>query len=158
MVRARAQALPLRDDVANLVWISTAFHHFTDPQTSAGECRRVLSRSGHLVIRGFVPGHTELAWLELFPGSEKAIARFPSIDTMNTSLGRVGFELVHERTVEEGTQTYAQRADFSERMRSADSILTAMTDHEVAEGIAALRSQPDQVEHFALSLLVYRVS
>lgn len=156
LVRARAEAIPLRDDVADLIWISTAFHHFSDRQAGANECRRVLGRGGHLIIRAFVPGHTELAWLDLFPGSQKATARFPSLDTMNQVLGRAGFELVHERTVEEGTQTYAERADFSERMRSADSILTALTDDEVAKGVAALRSQPDEVEHFALSLLVYR--
>ena len=156
MVRARAEAIPLRDSVADVVWISTAFHHFTDQRASVRECRRVLRRGGYLIIRGFVPGHTELAWLTHFPGMEKATDRFPSIDTMNDLLREAELELVHERKVEEGAQTYAQRAEFCERMRSADSILTAMTDREVAEGVAALRSRPDEIEHFALSLLVYQ--
>lgn len=155
-VRARAEAIPLRDDAADLIWISTAFHHFADPRASARECARLLCRGGHLLVRGFVPGHTELAWLELFPGAEKATARFPSLDAMDEVLGQAGLDLVHERTVEEGTQTYAQRADFSESMRHADTILTALTEGEVDAGIAALRSRPDEVEHFALSLLVYR--
>ncbi len=115
----------------------------------------MVGRGGYVLIRGFVPGHTELTWLELFPGAGKAVARFPDIDTMSDLFGRAGFDLVHEGSIKEGTQTYAQRAEFSEQVRHADSILTAMSDGEVAAGIAALRSQPETVEHFSLSLLVY---
>jgi ubiquinone/menaquinone biosynthesis C-methylase UbiE len=157
MIRSRAESIPLRADVADVIWISTAFHHFADPAAAAADCRRVLRTGGHLLIRGFVPDHTDMAWLDLFPGSAKATARFPSIDAMSSVLGQAGFSLVHETTVEEGTQSYADRADVSERMRHADSILTALDDDEVAAGIAALRSAADEVEHFALSLLVYRV-
>lgn len=46
----------------------------------------------------------------------------------------------------------------TERMRNSDRILTAMTDSEVAEGVAALRSTPNEIEHFALRLLVYRMA
>jgi hypothetical protein len=41
-------------------------------------------------------------------------------------------------------------------MRRADSILTAMSDEEVDAGIAALRARGHEIEHFALSCLVYR--
>ena len=40
-------------------------------------------------------------------------------------------------------------------MRDADSILTALSDAEVDAGIAALRSRSSEIEHFALSLLVF---
>jgi ubiquinone/menaquinone biosynthesis C-methylase UbiE len=155
-VTGRAEAIPVRSRTADLIWISTAFHHFVDPRRSAEECRRVLVDGGRVVIRGFVPGHTQLAWLDLFPGSQKALARFPDLEPMNTPFSESGFDLVHEQRVEEGVQSYEQRAEFSERMRHADSILTAMTDAEVDAGIRALRSRPHEMEHFALSLLVYR--
>jgi ubiquinone/menaquinone biosynthesis C-methylase UbiE len=155
-VTGRAEAVPVRSHAAGLIWISTAFHHFADPQVSVKECRRVLLDGGHVAVRGFVPGHTDLAWLELFPGSHKARARFPDLRSMNALFATAGLTLVHTQLVEEGTQTYGERADFSERMRHADSILTAMTDAEVDSGIANLRARRDEIEHFALSLLVYQ--
>lgn len=154
-VTGRAEALPLRGATADAVWISTAFHHFEDPRRAVGECRRVLGDRGKVLIRGFVPGHTELAWLGLFPGSEKAIARFPSLATLHELFFGAGFHLLCDDRVEEGTQNYATRADFSQTMRDADSILTALSDAEVDAGIAALRSRSSEIEHFALSLLVF---
>lgn len=155
-VRGRAEMIPLRSQSAELVWISTAFHHFEDPPAAVRECGRVLVDHGRVIVRGFVPGHSELAWLYLFPGSEKAIARFPDLEAMNGLFADTGFRLVHDSLVEEGTQTYDDRAEFSAKMRRADSILTALADAEVDAGIAALRSRGDEIEHFALSCLVYQ--
>jgi ubiquinone/menaquinone biosynthesis C-methylase UbiE len=155
-VRGRAEQIPMRSGSAGVVWISTAFHHFQDPLAAVQECRRVLVDQDSVIIRGFVPGHTELEWLRLFPGSEKAIARFPSIESTNGLFSEADFLLVHDSLVEEGTQTYADRAESSARMRHADSILTAMSDAEVDAGIAALRSRRDEIERFALSCLIYR--
>lgn len=154
-VTARAEAIPLRGSIADAIWISTAFHHFEDPRRAVAECRRVLKERGKVLIRGFVPGHTELAWLTLFPGWEKAVARFQSLETLHELFLEASFRLVHDDRVEEGTQTYANRAAFSEIMRDADSILTALSDAEVDAGITALRSQPNEIEHLALTLLVF---
>lgn len=63
---------------------------------------------------------------------------------------------MHDSLVEEGTQTYAERAEFSAKMRHADSILTAMSDAEVDTGIAELRSRGRAtIEHFVLTCLVF---
>lgn len=75
---------------------------------------------------------------------------------MNALFATAGLTLVHTQLVEEGTQTYGQRTDFSERMRHADSILTAMTEAEVDSGIANLRARRDAIEHFTLSFLAYQ--
>lgn len=154
-VNGRAEAIPLRSGTADAIWISTAFNHFEEPGVAVGECRRVLGDHGKVLIRGFVPGHTELPWLSLFPGFEKAIARFPSLVTLVELFGDAGFRLVADRRVEEWTQTYADRADFSESMRYADSILTALSDDEVDAGLAALRARPTEIDRFALSFLVW---
>ncbi|HEV2810074.1 MAG TPA: class I SAM-dependent methyltransferase [Acidimicrobiales bacterium] len=155
-VRARAESIPLRSHSSQLVWISTAFHHFEEPTAAARECHRVLVGAGYVVIRGFVPGHSELEWLHLFPGSLKAVARFPSFEEINRLFSLQGFRLVRDGLVMEGTQTYEARAEYSARMRHADSILTAMSEAEVAAGIAALRSRGQEIEHFALSCLIYQ--
>ena len=156
-VTGRAEAIPVRTRTVDLIWISMAFHHFEQPQQAVRECRRVLVDDGKVAIRGFVPSHSELAWLRLFPGSDKAIARFPDLETMNALFSESGFGLVHEQVVEQFAQTYAQRADFSEQMRHADSVLTAMSDADVDAGIAALRARPDEIEHFAVSFLIYEL-
>ncbi len=88
--------IPLRSKSAELVWISTAFHHFEDPPAAVRECGRVLVDHGCVIVRGFVPGHSELAWLYLFPGSQKAIARFPDLEAMNRLFADAGFRLVHD--------------------------------------------------------------
>lgn len=151
----RAEAIPLRSRSAGLVWISTAFHHFGDLPKAVQECRRVLVHDGRVVIRGFVPGHHDLPWGDFFPGSDKAIARFPDLDEMNRLFAEAGFTLVQD-TVVERTETAAARARFIERMRHADSILTALSDAEVDAGIAALRQRGDEVRRYGLSCLVYQ--
>src|SRR5262249_2397729 len=46
-----AEAVPLRSDSIDLVFISMAFHHFNDPHNAAEECRRVLRNDGRLCLR-----------------------------------------------------------------------------------------------------------
>ena len=155
-VRAVGERLPLRDGSAGVVWISAALHHFTDRWAAVRECARIVDRGGHVLIRGFIPGHTRLAWLELFPGADRAVARFPSVEAIDDLFERVGWSRVHDCEVVEHTMTSALRVGFTEQMRHADSILTALTDDEIATGLASLRAEPDRVEPAALSLLVYR--
>jgi ubiquinone/menaquinone biosynthesis C-methylase UbiE len=46
-----AEALPLRDGCADLVFMSTVYHHLTDPIAAARECNRVLRQGGYACIR-----------------------------------------------------------------------------------------------------------
>lgn len=137
------------------MWVSTAIHHFVDLAAAIAEFRRILIKDGHVILRGYVPGHTPLPWLELFPGHEKARSRFPSLAALNQAFAEAGLALQQACVVPEFSWTAGKRADFCVRMRHADSILTALEDEEVAAGIAALRERADQVENFALSCLVY---
>jgi ubiquinone/menaquinone biosynthesis C-methylase UbiE len=41
-----AEALPLPDGCADLVFMSMVYHHLIDPTVAAGECRRVLRHGG----------------------------------------------------------------------------------------------------------------
>jgi SAM-dependent methyltransferase len=46
-----AEALPLADGCADLVFMSMIYHHLTDPSAVAQECRRVLHQGGYVCIR-----------------------------------------------------------------------------------------------------------
>jgi ubiquinone/menaquinone biosynthesis C-methylase UbiE len=46
-----AEALPLRDDCADLAFMSMVYHHLTDPTAVARECHRVLHQGGYTCIR-----------------------------------------------------------------------------------------------------------
>ncbi len=52
--------------------------------------------------------------------------------------------------------TYAEAADWVERMRHADSMLTALTDDEVPTGVGRMRDTPDATAVLDLSLVVLR--
>jgi len=49
--QAAAEALPLPDGCADLVFMSMVYHHLTDPSAVARECRRVLREGGYVCIR-----------------------------------------------------------------------------------------------------------
>jgi ubiquinone/menaquinone biosynthesis C-methylase UbiE len=46
-----AEALPLRDGCADLVFMSMVYHHFTGAIAVAHECHRVLRQGGYLCLR-----------------------------------------------------------------------------------------------------------
>ena len=56
----------------------------------------------------------------------------------------------------EWTESYAHSADWVERMRDADSVLTALSDEEIAEGLRKLRSTPTKTGRLELTLFVFQ--
>ena len=65
------------------------------------------------------------------------------------------FTLTDAREVLEWTETYGASARWVERMRDADSMLTALSDEEVAQGLDALRADPSRLSRLELTLLVF---
>jgi ubiquinone/menaquinone biosynthesis C-methylase UbiE len=62
-VEGTAEALPLRDDDATVVWAIATVHHWTDVDTGLDEVRRVLAPGGRFVAieRHTTPGAQGLA-------------------------------------------------------------------------------------------------
>jgi SAM-dependent methyltransferase len=154
-VRGVAEALPLRDGAANLVWVSTALHHFGDRGRAIDEFARVLSSGGRVLVRTFVPGRTDVTWFDAFPGRPKWERRFHTRDELVAAFSSRGFTLIDVRDVLEWMEPYATSADWVENMRNADSVLTALSDEEIAQGLHALRTDPDRVGRLELTLLVF---
>jgi ubiquinone/menaquinone biosynthesis C-methylase UbiE len=155
-VRATAEALPVRDGGVDVVWVSTALHHFADVDRAVREFGRVLGPGGRLLVRTHAPGRSEITWVDQFPGRAKWEARCYTERQLVEILGPLGFDLDDAVEVLEGTESFARSADWVERMRDADSMLTALSDEEVAEGVARLRSTPTRMGLLELSLFVFR--
>jgi ubiquinone/menaquinone biosynthesis C-methylase UbiE len=154
-VQGVAEALPLRAGSVDVVWVSTALHHFGDLDRSAGEFARVLAGDGRVLVRTYVPGRTEVSWADEFPGRSKWVARFQTFEQLVALFADHGFILSDAADVLEWSETYAESARWVEQMRSADSMLTALSDEEISAGLEALRSNPAKIGRLELTLLVF---
>jgi len=155
-VRCGAEALPVRDASTDVIWVSTALHHFFDVHRSVEEFARVLASAGQVLVRTYAPGRTEVTWANEFPGRPKWEMRFHTEDQLHAIFGAHGFVLSSVRDVVEWRESFADSARWAERMRDADSLLTALTDEEIAEGLERLRSNPTKIGRLELTLFVFR--
>jgi SAM-dependent methyltransferase len=136
----RAEAIPLPPASIDLVFMSMSLHHFADPTAAACECRRVLSRTGSLVIRTgtreriasypYVPFFESSRPLleETLPGVAEVGARFATAD-----FRLAGFEIV-EQTIAPDWMTYADKL-----AAGGDSVLARLSREDLDAGLAAMR-------------------
>jgi SAM-dependent methyltransferase len=154
-VRAVAEALPLAAGSVDVVWLSTTFHHFADKAAAVAEIDRVLDPGGVVLIRTFLAEQARRSYFGLYPGIEKALRLCPDVAWHAGWFGP-GFRVHHVEDLRDVETTYAEAADWVERMRHADSMLTALTDDEVAMGVRRMRATPDETALLDLSLIVLR--
>ena len=105
-----------------------------------------------VLIRTFLPDR--LSYFDRFPGIERALERVPGLDVFAARFEPHGFAVRHVEHVPDIQTTPREAADWVERMRHADSLLTALTDDEVAEGVRRLRAAPDERAALEISLVV----
>jgi len=141
----RGEALPLPDGCADLVFMSMAYHHLSDPPAVARECHRILSKGGHVCVRNGTR-QTDFSHRHFFPGLERLISTLlPSQQDIERVFVSAGFALVVHRVV---TQVVA--ADWpsfvAKSALRADSFLARLADEDFERGMAALRSAGDRVD------------
>jgi ubiquinone/menaquinone biosynthesis C-methylase UbiE len=139
-VRGAAEALPLRENSCDFIFMSMVFHHFSDAGVVAGECRRVL-RDGQIAFLragtieqipaypyvGFIPETKPLLYERLNAG--RAIR-----DTFEAA----GFSTVAtEVVVQQIAPTYGAYAD--KLAAGGDSILASLNEQDLENGLRALR-------------------
>jgi SAM-dependent methyltransferase len=152
-----AEALPAEAASVDVVWVSAVLHHVRERDRCADEIRRVLRPGGRLLIRGYFPDRSRVPWLDWLPGAERARARFPSAAEARRLFEAHGLRFVDAVEVPEPrAHSREAAAAWIERMRDADSLLTALTPAEVDAGIAALRTAAaDVLPPLALTLLTF---
>lgn len=156
-IRSVAETVPLVASSVDVVWVSTAIHHFADLPRAASEMVRVLADDGRILIRTFLPEHTKWAAYELFPvaAQARATARNPTLAHLREVFAAEHFRLVSVREVLERQRSFAKTADWVERMRTSDTTLTAMTDDEIRAAVTALRDRPGDIDRFEISLVTF---
>lgn len=137
-----AEALPLRSQSIDLIFISMAFHHFEAPAVVARECARVLRPTGRVVVRTISADRiSDYPYLPFFPGTTALLERrLPSRSAM-----RAAFEAAALRTVaadvviQEIARDYAEYAD--KLSAGADTTLNSLSREQFNAGLAAMRAK-----------------
>jgi ubiquinone/menaquinone biosynthesis C-methylase UbiE len=143
-----AEAIPLPNGCADLVFISNAYHHFNDRVAAARECHRVLRPAGYVCIRNGVQ-ETIFPHRLFFPGLQALIeSQLPARRELESVFAAVGFTPVVNQIV---TQVIAPDwQDFVEKSAlRVDSFLARLSDNDFQRGMTALRAHRDEIDQKA---------
>ena len=158
---ARSEQLPLADGCCHLAWLSQMIHHVRDREACARELRRVLRRSGHVLIRGAFADRLDgfPAFLRFFPGARSIMLQFPTTEQVQEVFRTAGFSVEEQRRVPQ--RSCNNLAELAERTRlRADSTLSLLTDAEFERCQAALdraaHEEPPAPVIETLDLLILR--
>jgi ubiquinone/menaquinone biosynthesis C-methylase UbiE len=140
-----AEAIPLADGSADLVFMSMIYHHLTDPKAAAREIRRVLRPDGYVCIRnGTQEG--DFPHKHFFPGLSTLIySDLPSRRNITAVFTAGAFQVTAHKVV---TQiTAPDWPSFVEKSAlRADSFLARLADDDFHRGMASLRAHADEID------------
>lgn len=157
-----AEAIPLRSDSVDLVWMSQVFHHLDSPERALDEVDRVLANGGMFAVRnGTRESDREVLWLRFFPEAEEsAINRLATRERILDTVSAAGFEVTLVRQVD---QVFASsyEAYYAKIAQRALSPLISIPDKAFESGLERLRQwaalQPTDVAvHDPVDLFVFR--
>lgn len=156
-----AEAIPLDDGAADLIFLSMVYHHIADKPRAFAEFARVLRPGGRVAVR--TPTREQLdsyLWLRFFPAShEIELRRTPSADELIETAEACGFRLRARETL---TQLFAASPrEYAEKICTRGlSSLQAIADEDFERGAEALRrhceeSEPGRPVHEETDLFVF---
>ncbi len=134
VVRGSSQHLPLRDDVADLVYFHLSIH-YGRCREAIDEALRVVAPGGVVEIWTFAPeSMASSALARWFPRiGELDAARFPPIDMLTDNLGRTAAGVTVEQLPEVVERT---AASWQTAVRNRFvSTIQLLSDREIAEGL-----------------------
>ena len=163
LIRALAQQIPVAGDSVDMIFMSMVLHHLTDWSAVAGECRRVLSVPGYVVLRNSTSGQADsFPYINFFPGVHAIIRQHqPSAGDISSLFVGAGFEqMAHEVVVHDMAPNW--RSFVEKTKRRADSILVRLPDSDFDAGIRALDahvvgSSQDRAVTVNVDLFVFRM-
>jgi ubiquinone/menaquinone biosynthesis C-methylase UbiE len=153
-----AEAIPLPDASADLIFISLAFHHFSDRAKAVSEMHRVLRPQGRVCLRS-PTAEQRSPFAPFFPGYQEIADRvLPSAKQIQTAFERGGFRMTaHDILAHKMAPSWLALADKA--AIRADSILQRLPNVSFAEGVIAMRAQartaPDEFVGMNIDLFVF---
>ena len=142
--RASAEALPLSDGCADLVFISMVYHHLGSPAAAARECHRVLRDGGYVCIRNGTR-ESDFPHRHFFALQSLIETELPARAEIAATFESAGFAGVTHWVVR---QTIAPDwASFVEKSAlRGDSFLARLSDKEFRAGMDALQAHGDSID------------
>lgn len=138
---ARGEALPLRDNSVDLIFISMVFHHFDNPLLAARECRRVLRDRATAFLRaGTRERISSYPYVDFFPETrpilEECLATAPFVTEIfeAAGFGTAALAVVTQEIAQSYT-AYAEKLSWG-----ADSVLASLSRRDFDAGMKALRA------------------
>ncbi|HEY1303872.1 MAG TPA: methyltransferase domain-containing protein [Vicinamibacterales bacterium] len=140
-VAGTADCIPLGDETCDLAWLSHVWHHLRDPKACADDLRRVVRRSGHVLVRGTfgdrLDGFPTL--FHFWPAARAICEQVPTIQETVRVFEASGFRLTQHQRIQQ--ETASSLGEFAKRTQSrADSALTLISDSEFEEGQIAIET------------------
>jgi ubiquinone/menaquinone biosynthesis C-methylase UbiE len=142
--KASAEALPLSDGCADLVFMSMVYHHLGNPAAAMRECHRVLREGGYVCIRNatresdFPDRHFFALGLLIdteLPARAKIVATFESV-----GFARVTHQVVRQ-TIAPDWPSFVEKSALR-----GDSFLARLSDKEFRAGMDALQAHGDSID------------
>ena len=143
-----AEALPLPNGCADLVFMSNVYHHLSDPDAVAQECRRVLRHAGYVCIRNGIQ-ETDFPHRHFFPGLQALIeSELPARRKIESVFAAAGFTPVVNQIVTQiiapDWQSFVEKSAWR-----ADSFLARLSNDDFQQGMAALRAHGEGIDQKA---------
>lgn len=138
--RGIAEAIPLVNEVVDMIFMSMSFHHFREPDRAARECRRVLRADGTLVVRTGTREQIEsYPYVPFFPGTPSMLEDLlPDRPGLCAVFESAGFRCVESRivrqTIASDWSAYADKLSVG-----GDSVLARLSKDELNRGLDAIR-------------------
>jgi SAM-dependent methyltransferase len=135
------EAIPLKGDAIDMIFMSMVFHHLIDPSAVARECRRVLRPDGRVFVRtGTVEQIAAYPYVRFIPATRPLLEeRLPKQTRVVEVFEAAGFKTVAKEVVmQETAPSYSAYAD--KLAAGGDSILVSLHPQVLADGLDAIRA------------------
>ena len=141
--RGSAEAIPVSDGAADMVFMSMVFHHFRDGSMVARECRRILRRGGYTCIRNSTR-EADFPHRHIFPGLQLlANSELPSRSEIRRIFEAENFATGGHRIINLVVAPNWSSFIYKSSLR-ADSLLARLPNEDFERGLAKLRAHSPQ--------------